>query len=186
METTLLRLCDPRLDTTPESLLRRIEALETRPVSAGVPAGAAAVPATVAAPAAPAADVPKATVPAEPSAPVHEVPAAAEPAPFAGWVDVLDYIAKQSPPLYGVLADSTAMIDGEQLVILTDNELFVSLVNSAGNKAVLMGAVQAVVGKPMRIKRGRSQQSTAQEATDPLSAFLKRSAESGVVIEEKG
>ncbi len=199
METTLLRLCDPRLDTTPESLLRRIEALETRPM--------AAVPASSAVPAAPAAETPVAQAAPAPvsaatsaapaaapapateavSEPTAETPAASAPAAFAGWVDVLDYIAKQSPPLYGVLADSTAMIDGEQLVILTDNELFVSLVNSAGNKAVLMGAVQAVVGRPMRIKRGRPPQSqAAREATDPLSAFLKRSAESGVVIEEKG
>ncbi len=188
METTLLRLCDPRLDTTPESLLRRIEALETRPlpaVSAPVEAQVEVptpTPAPVQAPAPPAT-----TTPAE-EPPVSAPTAVADsPVPFTEWVEVLAHIAKQSQPLYGVLNDSTAMIDGEQLIILTNNDLFGSLVRSEGNKAVLMGAVQAVLGKPMRIKRGRlAQTETASEPTDPLSAFLKRSAEAGVTIEEKG
>ena len=79
------------------------------------------------------------------------------------------------------------MIDGEQLIILTDNDLFGSLVRSDGNKAILLGAVQAVVGKPMRIKRGRpTKNEAAAVSADPLSDFLRRSAESGITIEERG
>ncbi len=189
METMLLRLCDPRLDTTPESLLRRIEALETRPLPTVASTSAAApVAASVEAPAAVPATS-EVTVPAEePSAPATRPDASTgNPVPFPEWVEVLAYIAKQSQPLYGVLNDSTAMIDGEQLIILTNNDLFGSLVRSEGNKAVLLGAVQAVLGKPMRIKRGRlANTETKNEPTDPLSAFLKRSAEAGVTIEEKG
>ncbi len=177
METTLLRLCDPRLDTTPEALLRRIEALEMRPAAAvqTVTPAVETVPVKETAP--------------TPETPTPQTPPAAptgNPTPFAGWVDVLAYIATQSPPLYGVLTDSTALLDGDQLIILTDNELFGALVRSDGNKTVLMAAVQAVVGRPMRIKRGRPTQAAAAESTDPLTAFLKRSAESGITIEEKG
>ncbi len=184
METTLLRLCDPRLDTTPESLLRRIEALETRPVVA-IPA---AVASTVEA------ERPS-EVKREAVAPVQEKPKqeeptapAGNPVPFTDWADVLAYIAKQSPPLYGVLADSTALIDGEQLVVITDNDMFIPLVKSDGNKTVLLNAVQAVVGRPMRIKRGRPARSetVAEGPADPLTAFLQRSAESGIMIDEKG
>ena len=176
METTMLRLCDPRLDVTPQSLLRRIEALEERGV--------------VAAPA-PAAATPPAPVSAPPAAEPAEAPAAPEGertlAPCDAWVDVLQKIAQKSPPLYGVLADSTAMSDGEQLVIVTDNEMFGALVRSDGNKAVLMQAVQAVFGKPMRIKRGRPAAAQAeQENNDPLSDFLRRSAQAGISIEMKG
>lgn len=185
METTMLRLCDPRLDTTPESLLRRIEALETRPMPMASAAPASpkedAKPETVVPPA----SSPTVSQPAEPNV-VEEAPRSGGPVPFAGWADVLAYIAKQSPPLYGVLTDSTAMIDGEQLIILTDNELFGALVRSDGNKAVLLGAVQAVVGKPMRIKRGRPNRKEEKAAADPLSDFLRRSAESGITIEERG
>ena len=184
METTLLRLCDPRLDTSTAALLRRIEALEMRPVAA-----VAATPAP--APSAPVET--KAEAPAEQETEPQEAPRAAapmsgsSPVPFGDWTDVLAYIAKQSPPLYGVLADSTALIDGEQVIVMTDNDMFIPLVKSDGNKTVLLNAVQAVVGRPMRIKRGRpNKESAAAEPTDPLTAFLKTSAESGITIEEKG
>ncbi len=189
METTLLRLCDPRLDTTPESLLRRIEALETRPMPVAAAPAAMAAPAPVAEEPTPAPAAPAPVTPAPEAQPQPMAPAApaGNAVPFTAWVDVLAYIAQQSPPLYGVLTDSTAMIDGEQLVILTDNDLFASLVRSDGNKAVLLGAVQAVVGKPMRIKRGRpTHKEETVSSADPLSDFLRRSAESGITIEERG
>ncbi len=174
METTLLRLCEPRLDTTPQSLLRRIEALEER--------GVAPMPVSPQ----PVADVPSVkteTAPAEPPVPAPK----REMVPCTQWPDVLAKIAQKSPPLYGVLADSTAMTDGEELLIVTDNEMFGPLVKSDGNKAVLMATVQAVFGKPMRIKRGRpAKNEVSDNNDDPLSAFLRRSAEAGVSIDMKG
>lgn len=184
METALLRLCDPRLDTTVESLLRRIEALEARPVGtvASTVVEQPAPPPQREEPKVEPIPVPK---PEEPVKPVPAEPS--NPTPLSSWVDVLAYIAKQSPPLYGVLTDSTAMIDGDQLIIITNNDLFGSLVRSDGNKTVLMNAVQAVLGRPMRIKRGRpTANTTSEQASDPLSAFLKQSAESGITIEERG
>ncbi len=186
METTLLRLCEPRLDTSPESLLRRIEDLEAGIVTQRQAAIPAAAP-----PAAPTA------VESKPAEESNAEPSAAEPAapeqmkPFDRWAEVLERLAEQCPPLYGVLMDSQAMTDGERLVVITDNDLFVTLVKTDGNKFVLMNAVQAVAGKPMRISRGRpikqeSVQATAEAASDPLSAFLKKSADAGVNIEVKG
>jgi hypothetical protein len=96
-------------------------------------------------------------------------------------------IAEKSPPLYGVLADSTAMTDGDQLVIVTANDMFGTLIHSDGNKSVLLNAVAAAMGKPMRIKRGRPKADTpADDAADPLSAFLRQSAQAGITIEMKG
>lgn len=177
METAFLRLCDPRLDLSPQALLRRIEALEER--GPMVAAAAAVVPAVQAAPAAPTKE--------EPTTPAPQ-PAEDKPTvPCTQWPEVLAKIAQKSPPLYGVLADSTAMTDGDQLIIVTDNEMFAPLVRSDGNKAVLMSTVQAVLGKPMRIKRGRpARNEVPDETNDPLSAFLRRSAEAGVSIEMKG
>ena len=187
METTLLRLCDPRLDTTPQSLLRRIEALE---------AGAITRPAApVAAPAPSPAETPAPAPEPEPAAPAEEAPAPAPAAESATpafthcdrWPDILAAIAEKSPPLYGVLADSTAMTDGDQLVIVTANDMFGTLIHSDGNKSVLMNAVAAAMGKPMRIKRGRPKADTpADDAADPLSAFLRQSAQAGITIEMKG
>ena len=182
MEMTLLRLCDPRLDTTPQGLLRRIEALEERAVTA-MPMSASAPQQTVPPVSTP--EKPEST----PPAPKSPVPPTAEKVtvPCALWPEVLAKIAQKSPPLYGVLADSTAMTNGEELIIVTDNEMFGPLVKSDGNKAVLMTTVQAVLGKPMRIKRGRPKQNEIpEESNDPLSAFLRHSAEVGVSIEMKG
>ena len=180
METTLLRLCEPRLDTTPESLLRRIENLEAGMVSQK--------PVTTPTPAVSPAPV---ETPKEETAPVPTASAASttEMQPFDQWADVLERLATQCPPLYGVLMDSQAMTDGERLVVVTDNDLFVSLVKTDGNKFTLMNAVQAVAGKPMRISRGRpvKQETTEQkQEDDPLSAFLKQSAAAGISIEMKG
>ena len=183
METTLLRLCEPRLDTTPESLLRRIEDLEAGIVTAkAAPIPVASAPASVTEP------VPT----TQPElAPIHapaESPTA-EMQPFDQWAEVLARLATGCPPLYGVLTDSQAMTDGERLVVITDNDLFVSLVKTDGNKFTLMNAVQAVAGKPMRISRGRPVKQEVKEkepANDPLSTFLKQSAEAGVTIEVKG
>ncbi|MBQ9860771.1 MAG: hypothetical protein IJO75_00765, partial [Clostridia bacterium] len=188
METTLLRLCEPRLDSTPESLLRRIEDLEAgmvsqKPIVAPkVVSTPAPTSTSVEAPKTEPAPAPTAT-PAAPTAP------AADMQPFDQWAEVLQRLATQCPPLYGVLIDSEAMTDGERLVVVTDNDLFVSLVKTDGNKFTLMNAVQAVAGKPMRISRGRpvKQETTEKkQENDPLSAFLKQSAEAGISIEMKG
>lgn len=191
METTLLRLCDPRLDTTPESLLRRIENLE---------AGLTTLPKTPApAPKAEPEPEPKPQTepqakPATETAPAAPASVAPTPAeqmyPFDQWPEVLARLAEQCPPLHGVLVDAQAMTDGERLVVITDNDLFVSLVRSDGNKFILMNVVQAVAGKPMRISRGRPVKTEAsaepEQASDPLSAFLRQSAEAGVTIDVKG
>jgi DNA polymerase-3 subunit gamma/tau len=186
METTLLRLCEPRLDTTPESLLRRIEDLEAglvraQPMPAAQPTATEPTP-TEADPAQPVA--PKAVVQAETTN-------SGEMTPFDRWPEVLARLSEQCPPLYGVLMDSVAMTDGEKLVVITDNDLFVTLVKTDGNKFILMNAVQAIAGKPMRISRGRpvKDEKTVPQAAapqDPLSAFLKQSADAGVTIEVKG
>ncbi len=183
METTLLRLCEPRLDTTPESLLRRIENLEAGIVTVkAAPAPIASAPTPEPTPAStPAESLTPVTAPAEASS--------SEMQPFDRWAEVLARLAESCPPLYGVLTDSQAMTDGDKLVVITDNDLFVSLVKTDGNKFTLMNAVQAVAGKPMRISRGRPvKQETKQTEpmNDPLSAFLKQSAEAGVTIEVKG
>ncbi len=184
METTLMRLCEPRLDTSPENLLRRIEDLEAGLVTPKAPP----VPAVEPTPVQPTPTVEPISL-KEPAPTPSEPTAPEQMKPFDLWAEVLARLAEQCPPLYGVLTDSQAMTDGERLVVITDNDLFVTLVKSDGNKFLLMNAVQAVAGKPMRISRGRpvkTERAAEQEAADPLSAFLKQSAEAGVNIEVKG
>ncbi len=189
MEMAVLRLCSPELDTGTEGLLRRIKALEDA-VRGGLPAApplTGSVSREAPPPAAPSVP-PKPAEAAEPEAiPLPDAPpdeAAFEgEAPFAKWPDVLENLAESCAPLYGVLADSTAVLRGEHLLICTDNELFRTLVGRDGNKAVLLAAVRAAAGRNYRIGiKKASPPPAADEGGDPLAAFLRSSREQGVDI----
>ena len=201
MEMAVLRLCSPELDTSTDSLLRRIKSLENAVrsgLAAGLPTEAAPVqapaaavspsPAAAAAPAGPPQERQTAYPEPPPAFPASQtVPEpAAEEVPFDQWVEVLDQLSSACPPLYGVLADSTARIRGNHVVICTGNELFKSLVSSDGNKAVLLGAIRSVTGQNYRIGvRKPEAPAAAPEANDPLSAFLRSSQALGADIEIK-
>ena len=193
MEMAVLRLCAPELDTGAEALLRRVQALEnavragagvTQPAAASPipdarvrPASPAPAPASVAAPAVMPPLPEEAPPPAEPEAPQAE-------GPFDRWGDVLEALASQSPPLYGVLAGSAAFLRGDMLLICTENEMFRSLVGRDGNKNVLAGAIRQVTGKSYRIGLKKAPAAAGQpgEPADPLSAFLRSSRELGVDV----
>lgn len=189
MEMALLKLCTPELDTSTDSLLRRLKALEDM-----VRSGQAVMPA---APAAPATAVPAAVPPAaaeaqpagqtlrgeEPPPPPDMPPETEEP--FTGWADVLEALSASCPPLYGVLVGSTALIRGDMVLICTDNDMFRTLVTRDGNKNVLAAAIRGVTGRPCRIGVKRLSAAPVQEATDPLSAFIRSSRELGVEVHVK-
>ena len=194
MEMAMLRLCSPELDTSVDSLLRRIKALESA-VKGGLASGLPAVhpdslpsgsepsPASPPSLDSPAAQAPS-PVPAPVSPPAPEPPAAE--VPFDQWVEVLDQLAGACPPLYGVLADSTACIRGNHVVICTGNELFKSLVASDGNKGILLGAIRSVTGQNYRIGVRKPDTPAADPgADDPLAAFLRSSQALGADVEIK-
>ncbi len=188
MEMAVLRLCAPELDSGMDSLLRRIARLEDAVKTGAVPAPAApaAVPAPAAAEPAPAPAAPVPAAPDLPPPPEAEPPGPEEEVPFERWNDVLDTLAGTCPPLYGVLVGSTALLRGEYVLICTDNDMFKSLVTRDGNKNVLLGAIRAVTGRNHRIGIKKATPAPAAAASsDPLSAFLQRSQEQGLVVDMK-
>ena len=209
MESALLRLSSPELDVSVQGLLRRVKALEN-----SVRAGLAAAPAneTMAEPAPdirpPLRPEPPVSVPERPSPakadpgpspavsdtaaePAPPVPEAASPGPaeqpFAQWADVLEQLSSACPPLYGVLAGSSALLRGDAVVILTDNDMLRTLVASDGNKAVLAGAIRAVTGRKYRvgIRKPEEPKAAAPSGDDPLTGFLRSSRALGVEIQIK-
>lgn len=192
MEMTMLRLCEPSLDSTNESLLRRVKQLEDAVrgglVAAPAPAPVAKQaepsreptpePASVPAPAAPAAETPA------PAAEVAPPPPPAEEQRLDNWTDVLDMLRTSCPPLFGVLSDSTATLCAadRRLFIETDNELFRVLVNAADNKNALIQAIRAVTGQSYRIAT-RRRTHTEKNDQDPLAAFIQESKSKGVVVD---
>ena len=110
---------------------------------------------------------------------------AADEVPFPGWADVLETLRETSPPLYGVLADSTAVLRGDYVLISTDNDMFKSLVARDGNKAVLLAAIRGVTGRSHRIGVRRLTAAAQAPADDPLTAFLQSSRALGVDVHIK-
>ncbi len=191
MEMTLLKLCDPQLDTDTASLLRRMSELE-QAVKTGIAVQVAPTPVTTQTnePRPPAREAQAETPPppSEPpadSTPASETTATAteEERPFTQWGDVLEKLMGTCMPLYAVLADSTAVFKGERLLICTDNEMFKELLGRDNNKDLLMGAIQAVVGR--RCALGLRRTVTVQKSKeDPLSRLLDAGRQAGVAVTE--
>jgi len=199
MEMAALRLCAPEIDPQPAAVLRRLDALEAAVRAgraAGAPVESAAKPApTATAPEPVPADIPAASAaPAEPAKAAPAVPAkaasptpAAPPAdaetPFAEWPDIVETLATASPPLYGVLRGTSAVLRGDGVLIETDSELFKSLVRRDGNMKVLQEAIRAATGRVCRIftKKAAALAPGAGGTEDnPLDAFVRSSRELGV------
>ncbi len=193
MEMALLRLCSPELDTSADSLLRRIQSLEDAVRSGAVTSAGAEIPAPVAPAASPAFSappVPQAAAPApEPAYPTPAEPPAPEEngteTAFDQWNEVLDNLARNCPPLSGVLAGSTAVLRGDYVLIQTDNELFKTLVSTGDNKTRLAGAIRAVTGRAYRIGIRKTPAAPAAVAADPLAAFIRNSRNLGVDVQVK-
>ncbi|MBE6757937.1 MAG: DNA polymerase III subunit gamma/tau [Ruminococcaceae bacterium] len=179
MEMALMRLATPALDVSNEALLRRIKALED-----ALRGGAAVAPT-------PAAPEPAAPTPAHEEVSPSAAPAPAAVAedtaaeePFTRWNEVMDDLRRNCMPLYGVLLGSSAIIKGDKVVICTDNELFRGLVTQEEHKQKLQAAVRNVTGRQYRFGLRRTA-TVQQEATDPLTAFLRESRERGVPVTEE-
>ena len=204
-EMAALRLCDPSLDSSTAALMSRIETLEKalRRVSAGLPAAAVTPP-----PAQEAAPVPAPTVTAPPpvsvstpepaptpvpvtaSAPAVSEPPAAETEPseeerpFAQWRDVLEQLRETCAPLFGVLENTSAVINRTHVIIYTDNPLFKVLLSGGNNKASLFGAIADVTGKRYKlgVRAPQAAPSDTPTADDPLEALLRAGEEGGVPV----
>ncbi len=190
MEMAVLRLCDPRLDTGTAALLHRIETLENQ-LRTGVPVATAPAPAPVAGPATPSAPaVPEKAAPGDtplpPEAPpAPEAPASTgEEAPFPQWAAVLEVLMTSCPPLYGVLADSSAVLKDGKIIICTDNVLFKELLKDSDNQKLLTEAVQKGTGTSYRLGLRRTHVVAKQEA-DPLTQLLAAGRAAGVTVNEK-
>lgn len=209
MESALLRLSSPDLDVSAQSLLRRIKTLENS-VRAGLVSGSespSGLPSDTA-PAASRREPPQAPGPDRPmpapslggsvseppvptpgpgEPPVVQTPELAAEQPFIQWADVLEQLSSACPPLYGVLAGSSALLRGDAVIILTDNDMLRTLVASDGNKAVLAGAIRAVTGRKYRvgIRKPEEPKAAAPSGDDPLTGFLRSSRALGVEVQIK-
>ncbi len=198
-ETAIVKLCSPQLGSTPEALLDRLERLE-RTLKYSVQRTATAVTATAAEtptvketasavetvestpedngmpPIPSEVDTPLDTaVPTAPNTPTP-VPAVEEKAPpeiFDAWADVQSELSKSAPLLAAVLRGSKAYVQGEFLLIDSENDQFFSLMRSDDPiyRTQIRNAVNAVVGRTYRLGPYKKPQ---VETTDPLQNIINK------------
>ncbi len=194
MEMAVLKLCDPSLTSDTAALLARIAALENA-LRSGAAMQTAPSAAPVAAPTpAPTAEAPTETpplpdTPDEPAAPAPSAPAATPApdaegeAPFAQWGTVLENLMKLCMPLFGVLADSTALLKGDMLLICTDNAMFKELLAQDNNKKLLATAIEQATGRSYRLGLRRTV-AVQKTQNDPLSQLLSAARGAAVPVKE--
>lgn len=121
---------------------------------------------------------PESPIPAP--APVSEE----EEVPFAEWTAVLEQLKTTCMPLYGVLADSTALLKGGKLIICTENAMFKELFQRDNNKTLLRKAIENATGTTYRVGLRRKQTVLRQEI-DPLTRLLDAGRAAGVPVSEE-
>ncbi len=196
-ETAVVKLCSPQLDSTPEALLDRLERLErTLKYSVGktvvqtVPDTQFAkasvdedTPSPVAEPIVDQVEsddsmppIPSENNAPETSAPVSEEPVANEktaPVLFDAWQDVQTELSKSAPLLAAVLQGSKAYVQGEFLLIDSENDQFFSLMRSDDPiyRTQIRNAVNAVVGRAFRLGPYKK---PLVKTTDPLQNIINK------------
>lgn len=180
LEAAVIRMCSPVKSVSggaiPEGLEERIEKLEemirngVRPAAAPVSAPSPA-PASVSVPKEEIKEEPKSEpAPAEEKAPLPPEPPTEDTetpdGPFSGWIEVLEKIKKYDIPLFGILANSTAVIKSGRVVICSENPTLFDFICTDTHSKELSKAIYEVIGKKMKIAVSNPQKQ--KKETSPL------------------
>ncbi len=184
MEMALIRLCNPEIRADLASLERRIAVLESNPpvtvtkneVTKPVESQPEQVEDEIPLP-----EYDDAPAPLEEENIQSTVETADSPAPQNGitpvarWGEIIGILRKTCPIIAGVLGDSSAYIEGDRLLIDTNNSQFKTLVN--GNNPVyrdnIRKAAQTILGQVYKLGPYHAAQ-TQSESVDPLQSFAQK------------
>lgn len=195
MEMAMIRLCTPALDTTPDALIRRLEALERgggrMPQPAVQPAAAAR----------PAGEPPRQSVDVEPEASVPEEeepprkpersPAEAVPEqeveaiqskaePLAEWPEILRVVKDYSRSVASAFHGSAAYVSGGYVLIDAPNEIAFRLLREPAQRDNMRKAIQQVTGRVYNLGPFKSADRPEQE--DPLNRLAGLAQSEGIEV----
>ncbi len=162
-EMTLISLCREELGDDMESLSARVARLEL-----GAPMQAPVTAAPVAAEPAPA---PQPQKPAEPK-PVAPAPASGEEGDCPFWERMQDVLRDRgSMNLMGFLLDITPSVQGNLLILRSEQDFCLDFLGKPENKEILTQAAQTAGGQPYQIKFEKMGERLDQD--DPFQELLK-------------
>ena len=173
MEMIVIKLCNPEVATDINSILSRIAALESAKRLAPLKTSD-----KVEIKEEPPVPSPTQELEEEPEVIIPDTPvpfdSADSSAPIREWDEILSILKKTCPLIAGVLQGSSAYIEGDRLLIDTDNSQFRSLFNS-GNPTFrdsIRNAANEVLG--VTYKLGPYRKKAEIESTDPLASFAAK------------
>ena len=185
LEMGVIRLCDPRLDQTPEALLQRVEKLEAK-LNAALAGG---LPAQTGAPAAPSRPEPRSAPEEAPRPARGPGPAPADPTknavPFPQWGEVLDRLGKLNPAARGALLNSSAYSAAGRILIASDNPVFREMMKTNEyTRASIKKAIMEVTGVKYGLGpyNGPAPASKPEEKA-PLEEVLQKARDAGVPVD---
>ncbi len=104
---------------------------------------------------------------------------------FSDWAQVLSELTQINQPLWGVLIGSTAYINGEFVLIKSENPTFASFIKVGTNGRDVKEAIYRVTGKKYRLgiyNPASTQKKENEKPKDPLQDLVRRAKDSGVNV----
>ncbi len=195
LEAAVIKMCAPSTAGTavPEGLEERISKLEemlangVRPAAAPTAPVSSPVPAPVTEPKKPEPmpepkkedTKPEYKEPEKTPEPVSAPPAEQSEIPdgqFVNWVDVLDKIKLYDIPLFGIMANTTAVIKNGRVVISSDNPTLFDFICTDTHSKELAKAVYEVLGRKMKIavsnpEKAKAEKSPLEDLKNKINKF---------------
>lgn len=207
MEMTFIKLSTPSLTADSENLLRRIADLENKIKSGTFTSApsAATAPAETKTELSPLSPPPKSSVTVtETAVPTAQADSTQTPPPPQDdipypedetssaeqelpWAEVMQELTGINMPLWGVLNGSSAVIQGDFVLIKSDNPTLKDFIKTGTNARDIKAAIKNVMGRPYRLGlySGATQQSSAptQPKKDPLENLIGRARDMGINVD---
>ncbi len=182
-ELSVLRLCSPQLDISPDALLRRIETLEQR--ASQKPAGS--VPAPDGPPEKRTEDTAESKAAEAPSPPAHEEQdaaperLAASAKPLDQWPEILQIVKGSSPSASAAFHGSKAYVSGGYVLIDAPNQIAFQLLRRQDQRESVREAIRQVTGKSYRLGPYKKKDG-GQREEDPLERLAQEAEQAGIPV----
>lgn len=202
-ELAFVKLCEPKLEQTNDSLISRISALETaiktgitvksdytesEPKPVPVTEHKPVQPEKKSEPAPASSDIteekpaqpkpvqnaePHVDAPAVQSQPTTPQPESDETVEFMGWGDFMDAIHKEDIALFGILSGAKGYTRGDFFLIDSQNETVRDFIRISTHAKAIKKSLYEVTGKKYKLGLFKHTQETAQKR-DPLEDFISQ------------